>query len=171
MNNQSLKTFLLKDDGAFPNHPRWPLLVYPAALSLSSRDPGEDVERVFQQNGWSGTWRNGIYTFQHYHSNAHEALGVFCGSAWVQFGGPRGVEIELHAGDAAILPAGTAHRNLGSSSDFGVVGAYPPGVDYDMCRGTKEERLCTMENIKLVPRPATDPVLGKHGGLSEYWTE
>jgi uncharacterized protein YjlB len=171
MDDRAPKTFLLHDDGTFPNHPKWPLLIYPAALSFSSEDPVEEVERVFRQNGWSGTWRNSIYSFHHYHSNAHEVLGVFRGNARVQFGGPKGVEIELQSGDVAILPAGTAHRNLGCSGDFGVVGAYPPRPQYDLCRGTKEERAKARENISRVARPAADPVFGKGAGLCEFWKE
>lgn len=169
MKTQSSQTFLLRDDGTFPNHPRWPLLIYPAALSLPSEDPARAVEGVFRKHGWGRTWRNGIYPFQHYHSNSHEALGVFCGYARVQFGGPQGVEIELRAGDVAVLPAGTAHKNLGSSADFGVVGAYPPGLDYDLCRGKQEERSPAIEKIRRVAKPATDPVFGTRGGLCDFW--
>jgi uncharacterized protein YjlB len=126
MSRQNPKTYLLRDDGTFPNHPRWPLLVYPAVLSDSLKDRAAELERLFRKNGWGRMWRNGVYTFQHYHSNAHEVLGVYSGSARVQFGGPQGVDVELTAGDVAVLPAGTAHMNLWSSDDFGVVGAYPP---------------------------------------------
>lgn len=169
--SNAIRKFTLNDDGVFPNNPKWPLLIYPAAVALTSDESALAVERVFRENGWGGMWRNGIYTFQHYHSNAHEVLGVFSGSARVQFGGPNGVEVELHAGDVAVLPAGTAHKNLGSSADFGVVGAYPTGAHYDMCRGNKEERSSAKKNIQRVPKPATDPVFGEQGGLIEHWAD
>lgn len=168
--NQSRQIFFLRDDGTFLNHPNWPLLIYPAVISLRDHDPAI-VEQVFQKNGWGGLWRNGIYSYHHYHSNSHEVLGVFSGSARVQFGGPNGVEVELHPGDVAVLPAGTAHKNLGSSPDFGVVGGYPDDTDYDLRRGKPEERTEAMRNIRNVPKPQTDPVFGTTGGLRELWPE
>jgi uncharacterized protein YjlB len=169
--SQNIKTFQLNDDGLFPNHPRWPSLVYPAAIELPSDDPAEKLERTFHENGWRGAWRNGIYAYQHYHSNIHEVLGIFSGSAQVQFGGPQGVQLLLRAGDVAVLPAGTAHRNLGSSPDFRVVGAYPSDTDYDLCRGRLEEREQAARNIARVPKPAADPVFGNHGGLRKLWLD
>jgi uncharacterized protein YjlB len=168
---EGIRTFRLNDDGRFPNHPHWPLLLYTKVLSLSRNDPAGNVERIFHQNGWGGSWRNGIYSFHHYHSNTHEVLGMSSGSARVQFGGPEGIELGLHAGDVAVLPAGTVHRNLESSEDFGVVGAYPKGAAYDMCYGKAEERSRAMKKIASTSKPDTDPVFGKQGGLLEYWRQ
>jgi uncharacterized protein YjlB len=165
------KLFLLEDDGVFPNHSRWPLIVYPAVFSLRSDDSALEVEKLVRKNRWGSTWRNGIYGFQHYHSRTHECLAVYRGTALVQFGGPRGPQLELHVGDVAVLPAGTAHMNLGSSPDFGVLGAYPRGVRYDLCRGTPEERAMAIAAIQEVPKPETDPVFGFRGGLIDHWRD
>src|SRR5437870_6667061 len=102
----------LKDDGTFPNS-KLPLLLYREAVVLEGRDPAEVFEQLFCANGWIGTWRNGIYSYLHYHSTAHEVLGVYSGSAKVQFGGERGVIHEIHRGDVVIIPAGVPHMNLG----------------------------------------------------------
>jgi len=68
---------LLAPDGAIPNHPRWPLLVYPAAVQLSGADPAAIFEQHFARNRWPAAWRNGVFPFHHYHSDGHEALGVY----------------------------------------------------------------------------------------------
>lgn len=34
-----------------------------------------------------------------------------------------------------MIPAGVAHKNLGSTADFGVAGAYPEGQDWDINYG------------------------------------
>lgn len=160
---------MLPEDGTFPNSPTLSLLLYPGALLPFGADPAAGIEVCFIKNGWQGMWRNGIYGFHHYHSQAHEALGVYRGSAKVQFGGPRGPILEIKAGDAAVLPAGTAHKLIEASRDFAVVGAYPPGQPPDMCFGKPGERPGADERIARVPKPHTDPVLGPKGGLIDTW--
>src|SRR5262245_57349525 len=161
-------TFLLQDDGMIPNS-GLPLLVYESALKLPARDPQAVFEEFFAANSWSGGWVNGIYSFHHYHSTAHEVLGCFSGSATVQFGGPSGITQKIHSSDVVIIPAGVAHKNLGASGDFGVVGAYPSGQRRDMCYGKPGERPRADENIARVQLPETDPVYGADGPLLAHW--
>jgi len=158
----------LKDDGVFPNS-RLPLVLYRLAVRLAGKDPAAVFEQLFAENGWHGSWRNGIYPYHHYHSTAHEVLGVYRGSARVQLGGERGVVHEVHPGDVIIIPAGVAHKNLGSSGDFGVVGAYPEGQDWDMNYGKPGERPKSDRNIRRVALPKADPVYGVAGPLMEKW--
>jgi uncharacterized protein YjlB len=73
--------------------------------------------------------------FLNYHSTSHEVLGVHSGVATLRLGGEHGKNVEVVAGDVVIIPAGVAHQNLSSSDDFGVVGAYPGGHDWDLLRG------------------------------------
>src|SRR5499427_5421966 len=123
------------DDGSIPNNPRLPLLVYRGAIDLSLGPSAERVvESTFAANGWGDMWRNGIFPYVHYHSMIHEALGIARGRAKVRFGGDNGREIEIAAGDVAILPAGTGHQCLSKSADLMVIGAYPPNGKYDLCR-------------------------------------
>jgi uncharacterized protein YjlB len=166
-----VQSILLPEDGPFPNHPRFPLLVYPEAFLPFKGSPALLVEALFDTNGWPAAWRNGVYTVQHYHSQAHEALGVYRGSAELQFGGPSGQVVGVKAGDAAVLPAGTAHRLIRASRDFAVVGAYPPGQRADLCYGKPGEWPGAKARIAQVPTPATDPVLGCSGGVVAYWQD
>lgn len=159
---------VLADDGKIPNS-KLPLLIYRRAFEFSGRDPAAAIERIFQSHDWSGMWRNGIYSFHHYHSTAHEVLGCYRGSAKVQFGGESGIVEELRAGDTVIIPPGVGHKNLGASADFAVVGAYPRGQDYDMKYGEPGERPRADEKIARVPLPKTDPVFGKDGPLLKHW--
>ena len=69
-----------------------------------------------------------------------------------------------------VLPAGTGHRNTGSSSDLLVVGAYPNGMRWDVRRGDPAERDEVLSNIAQVPLPVQDPVAGIRGPLVELWT-
>jgi uncharacterized protein YjlB len=158
----------LKDDGAIPNN-RLPLLIYFGAVKLAGTDPAAIFEALFQANQWTGTWRNGVYTYHHYHSTTHEVLGVFKGSATIQFGGEHGVEQKIAGGDVVVIPAGVAHKNLGASSDFAVVGGYPGGIEWDMNYGRPDERPAADENIAKVAFPKTDPVYGAGGFLRQYW--
>ncbi len=156
------------DDGVFPNS-SLPLLLYRKAMVLPERDPAAAFETVFGAHGWEGSWRNGIFPYHHYHSTAHEVLGVYRGTARVQLGGEDGIAVEVHPADVLILPAGVAHKNLDSSDDFGVVGAYPAGQDWDVNYGRAGERPRADERIGRVDLPKEDPVFGAEGPLTEYW--
>ena len=71
-----------------------------------------------------------------------------------------GEELEVEAGDVAVLPAGTGHQRLASTPDLLVIGAYPPDGHYDLCRGTAAEHARALETIPRVPLPQTDPLFG-----------
>lgn len=163
-------THSFRDDGIFPNNAKLPLILYRGAMALPARDSALTVEKLFQTHEWAGSWRNGIFPYHHYHSTAHEVLGVPKGSAQVQLGGDHhGQTFEIQAGDVIIIPAGVAHKNLGSTPDFQVIGAYPLGQTWDMNYGKPTERPQADQNIAQVPLPRLDPVYGKKGLLAEYW--
>jgi uncharacterized protein YjlB len=162
-------SYFFSDDGDIPNHPRWPMIVYGGAVEASDGDAAEAFEQVFARNGWGNGWRNGIFAFPHYHSNAHEALGIARGAAEVRFGGAAGKVLSVHAGDAVLLPAGTGHELVSSSSDLLVIGAYPPGTPQDLMRAGESDKSEIRRRIKSVPRPATDPITGAAGPVLELW--
>jgi uncharacterized protein YjlB len=54
---------LLAPDGAIPNHPRWPLLIYPGAVAVAGPDPAAAFEETFTRNRWPAAWRNGVFPF------------------------------------------------------------------------------------------------------------
>jgi len=164
-----VETFFLIDDGTFPNNERLPLLLYRAVLGTGAFDLVARARELFHENHWGGSWVNGIYGYHHYHSTAHEVLAIAAGQAKVQFGGKRGEIVTVAAGDAVVIPAGVAHKNLGSSDDFTVVGAYPKGQHYDMCYGKEGERPEADENIAAVPLPQADPFGGPDGPLMHHW--
>ena len=164
-----VKFHLIKGNAQFPNNNHLPLMLLQGAFVFKDDLDPALIERTFAKNKWTGSWRNGLYPFHHYHSTAHEALGIYSGSVRVQFGGEEGIKVVAEAGDVLILPAGLAHKNLWSSHDFRVVGAYPSGTAWDMNYGKEGERPVTDENIARVPLPAADPVYGVNGILVKTW--
>jgi len=163
-------TLMFADDGTVPNNRELPFVVYRAAIEVAGqKDPAAAIERTFAHNGWGDAWRNGVYSFTHFHSMIHEVLGVARGRARVRFGGKGGQELDVEAGDVAVLPAGTGHQCLWASPDLMVIGAYPPSGKYDLCRGSKAEHARAVAAIPEVPTPATDPVFGRHGPLIRLW--
>jgi uncharacterized protein YjlB len=162
------KQFNFKDDGIFPNSPL-PLLFYRQALTPDRKDPASIFEGRFAGNDWTNSWRNGVYSFPHYHSTSHEVLGVYSGSATLRLGGKRGKNVDVHAGDVIVIPAGVAHQNISASDDFGVVGAYPGGRDWDLLRGLPGERPGADHNIAALPIPDADVIYGADGPLRHIW--
>jgi uncharacterized protein YjlB len=161
------ESFGLAPSRTMPNHPRFPVLIYHGAVEGEGEAAAVALERLFARNGWPPQWRDGIYDFHHYHTQGHEALGCAAGSALVLLGGTEGREVELRAGDVAVLPAGTGHCRLRASDDFLVVGAYPPGQRADICREAPDEAM--LERIAALPAPPSDPV-GAEDGVPALWT-
>ena len=153
------------DDGTIPNS-RLPLLVYRDAVPADA----DAIERLFAVNLWPPAWRAGVHPFQHFHSTAHEVLGVARGHASVLFGGPRGTVLTVRAGDVVVVPAGVAHCNQGQSDDLLIVGAYPDnGPGPDLRRGKPNEHDSAERAVGAVPLPSADPVEGVDGPLIRSW--
>ena len=158
------------DDGDVPNHPRFPLIVYRGALDATNgRDLQSGFESLFHGNGWRWSWRNGIYPFHHYHSNAHEVLGIAGGAAEVRFGGEAGETFAVEAGDAVLIPAGVGHKRLSSGAGLYVIGAYAEPVSVDLWREGAEPKDEIRARIAALPLPAVDPVTGPTGPMFDHW--
>lgn len=158
--------FLLPAGPVIPNNPDLPVIVYRQAI-IGDADRASGFETAFARNGWQGTWRNGIYDYHHYHSSAHEVLGIARGQGKVMLGGPGGMEFVVAVGDCLLLPAGTGHCRLSASADFLVIGAYPPGQHVDM--QTEAPKSATFQAIRDCPLPARDPVDDADGALTKLW--
>lgn len=166
-NMSTIEFAYFADDGRFPNSVL-PVVVYRRAIAFAEVTR-EAMEALFDGNGWSSQWRAGVYDFHHYHSTAHECLGIARGSATLGLGGPEGRSFKVGAGDVVVLPAGTAHRRLTDDVNFLVVGAYPPGQKWDLLRGEPADRPDADQRIAAVPLPTTDPVGGQAGPVLEKW--
>lgn len=165
-----IQTQIFTDDGSIPNNEQLPVILYKAALAGTEAKQPERYENLFHGNNWGNSWRNGVFGFHHYHSNAHEVLGIYGGWAEVLLGGEEGRIFKLEAGDVVVLPAGTGHKNINRSGGFKVVGAYPDGQSPDMNYGKPDERPAVLENIRRTKLPSSDPVQGADGTMFDYWS-
>jgi uncharacterized protein YjlB len=161
-----VETMTLERNGYFPNS-ELPVLVYRGAVAQPVT--AEAVKAVFARNDWPPQWVDTIFTYHHFHSTAHETLGVASGWAKLTLGGPGGRVVEIEAGDVIVIPAGVAHKLEESGGDFAVVGAYPPGQDWDILKGEEGEWDMAMQNLARVPLPRTDPLEGAGGNLPNVW--
>ncbi len=154
--------------GWMPNNPRLPVLVYRNALRLHSTDPAAQFEALFARNGWPPQWRNGVYSFHHYHSTAHEVMGVAAGEAELLLGGEQGTVVAVRSGDVVLLPIGTGHCRISASRDFLVVGAYPPDQHWDICRSAPSPD--AERRMRSLAFPKSDPVYGVAGPMLDLWS-
>jgi uncharacterized protein YjlB len=146
-----LETWHAPPGDTIPNHPSFPVLIYRGV-------DAPDFHAVFAENGWGGSWTDGVFDFHHFHSTSHEVLGVAAGEATIELGGPQGSSFEVSAGDVLVLPAGTGHRRATARNGFTVVGAYPAGQEnYDLLREADD---AARERIRSLPAPDRDPVGG-----------
>ena len=158
------------DDGDIPNN-RLPLILYAGAIDVAAGDPARAFEDLFHGHGWGHGWRNGIFPFHHYHSTAHEVLGIAAGEAEVRFGGEGGATVHARAGDAVLIPAGVGHKRLTGSPDLLVIGAYPLGQRADLMREGAEDTAAIRQRIAAVPMPESDPVAGREGPAVSAWAK
>ncbi|MCQ8239682.1 cupin [Rhizosaccharibacter radicis] len=158
--------FMLHPSGAMPNNERLPVLWYRQAFV-----PGDDLadrfDVLFARNGWPSQWHAGIYDFHHYHSTAHEVLGCARGGTRVMLGGENGRPVRFSAGDVLVLPTGTGHRNMTPDADILVVGAYPAGQHWDICRNAPDA--AARARMATLPFPVSDPVGGTGGAVPALW--
>ncbi len=161
--------FAFQDDGLIPNSPL-PLVIRQGAITPDASDPAKSFERTFAKNGWTNSWRDDVFDYHHYHSNAHEVLGVVAGSATLRFGGEGGETFGVSAGDVVIIPAGVGHACINASDDFLCVGAYDGGRDYDILRDDGGQIAAARVRIAAVPLPAADPIDGASGPLMKLWS-
>lgn len=147
--------------GMLPNS-RLPLLVYRGGI------PGGGADAVvarFRSNGWSNNWRYpGVYTYRHFHSTTHEALGCAIGWMELEIFGEGGIKVRIAAGDAVVMPAGVSHMMIGFSPDLLMCGGYPDGRDWDNCQQeffTEDLRRAAGKRIMSLPIPTRDPVTGQ----------
>lgn len=168
MPNSPVEIYPISENGQIPNNPRLPLLFYRQAVASAEHLEGH-FKKLFEEHNWGGTWTNGVYDYHHYHSTAHEVLGVYSGEATLIFGGPGGKEVSVKAGDMVVIPAGVGHCRKDASDSFKVIGAYPKGQeDYDICT-QKDDPEEKKENIGKVALPTADPIAGKEGPLMQAW--
>lgn len=160
--------FFCKDNDLFPNS-RLPVLLYKGVLGLPYFFAAAYIQSLFDKNNWSNSWKDGIFTYHHYHSVTHEVMGVYAGATTLLLGGDNGHLVKIEKGDVFIIPAGVAHRNLGRHHQVKCVGAYPDGRNYDMNYGRPGERPGTDENIARVPLPSKDPLWGLQSGIPLIW--
>jgi uncharacterized protein YjlB len=167
--SSKIETHVFADDGTIPNN-RLPLVLYRGALG-SEGDLASRCEAMFEANGWPGAWRNGIFGHHHYHSTAHEVLGIARGSARVRLGGEDGATVELCQGDVVVIPAGVAHKRESASGDLLVIGSYPKGQRPDICRAELAAHDKSAANVAKVALPGCDPVTGGEGPLLDCWRD
>lgn len=151
----------------YPNSPL-PALIYRQVLDTSNAEERADsFEAMFKRHGWPPAWRYHLYDFDHFHSTAHEALGIFRGQAKARLGGPNGSELMLYAGDVLVLPAGVGHASVEADEDFCMVGAYPPGQEAAIERGHPAQLAAAKTRVSGVALPRYTPVGGPLTGLWE----
>jgi len=168
--NPEVASYLLQGDGQIPNNPKLPLLVYSGIASGAGEAIASLIEETVDGNHWRASWRWGVFDYHHFHSNAHEALGCFRGTATVLFGGENGQKARLQAGDFVVIPAGVGHKLLDSEGGCQVVGAYPVGQSHDMHYGDPDEYDAVREQVSKTPLPEADPLYGAEGLLMREWS-
>ena len=87
---------MLGSNGWVPNNSVLLVLVYRGVMPPGDPDA---VEALLLRNDWRPDWRDGVYSYHHYHSTTHEALACTSGEADLMLGGEGGRPVRIEAGD------------------------------------------------------------------------
>lgn len=157
-----------------PNSP-FPVLIYRDVLPLPLSE--EKTAAFLESHDWEkrGVW--GHIGVRHFHPNTHECYGIFRGESTLLLGRGQsdqdgGLEVDVHAGDVVILPAGTAHCSLQSTQDYKYIGVYPKSCPRWRNEYGKEplDVETLRREIASVAMPTQDPVIGVDGPLIQLWS-
>ncbi|EXJ92974.1 hypothetical protein A1O3_01530 [Capronia epimyces CBS 606.96] len=169
------ETYRLRAKEHCPNN-ELPVLIYRDCLPLPLSE--EKAAEFLEAHAWvkKGCW--GHIGQRHFHPNTHECYGIFQGSSTLLLGCGHndttdgGLEVEVHAGDVVVLPAGTGHCSTKSSKDYKYIGVYPEGAPHWTNQlGKAPIDLEAFRNeIGHVEMPSQDPVNGVDGPLILLWT-
>ncbi|KAF5532791.1 cupin domain-containing protein [Fusarium mexicanum] len=99
-------------------------------------------------------------------------VGIFQGSSTLLLGKiqkGKGIQVPVKAGDVVVLPAGTAHSSLESSSNYRYIGVYQKGCPKWRNEMGKKSSSVFLDTIDEVDMPEDDPVYGPGGPLTMLW--
>lgn len=119
--NRVPETFILPPNGRMPNS-HLPVVFY-RDVAPAREDLEPYLRRLFNHNHWGGDWAMGIYGYHHFHSNAHEVLGIAAGSATLVLGGDGGRLLEVTRGD--VCPQARVTVGSKTAGIFGLSGRIP----------------------------------------------
>ena len=117
-----------------------PVLLYRAVMPSHTPRKAATFREHFKGAGWTGRWTDTIYDYTHFHSNAHEVLGIAERKVTLRLGGAAGSLFRVRAGDMLVLPAGVRHRRVGGDEGLKVIGAYPRGTDGPLVKAWRPVR-------------------------------
>src|SRR6185437_13231847 len=80
-----------------------PVMLFRSVLPLRITNKLQKFRRAFRKSGWVGLWTDTVYDYTHFHSNAHEVLGIAKGSVKLLIGGVGRRRLRLKAGDMIIF--------------------------------------------------------------------
>ncbi len=157
-----------------PGCPKFPGNSLPVLHYKNVLHPGlfwvYQTKRLLRRYRWHRFQVQGLLTYNHYHSNAHEVLVVLKGETCIRLGGDGGESINIRKGDALVIPAGVVHKNLGDEYAVECLSAYHNGVLPDINCGHPCERPLADERIQQVLLPHADPIFGNNGPLTAEWS-
>jgi uncharacterized protein YjlB len=68
-------------------------------LPPHTAEKAKTFRQHFRGAGWKRIWTDMIYDYTHFHSNAHEVLGIAEGKVTLRLGGQSHAESDLEAGN------------------------------------------------------------------------
>lgn len=160
MNLPTVESYFFAPDGRTPNN-ALPVVIYRQVATAA--DLAQQLQGMFQRNGWTNNWQDIILDRDHYHTTTHEVLGISRGELTLQLGGAGGQRVVVRAGDVLIIPAGVGHFSRGGTADYEVIGGYPDGRLWDMVYNEPAHYKAALETISQLPLPTSHPLLGAAG--------